>query len=65
MKNKPGYTDADRVQFIKKLDSSDKGYPNDWEIEFLESNIDRETFSPAQRSAIDKMIAKYGDIIKW
>ena len=60
-----GYTDADRSQFLKKLDGSDACRLTDWELKFLESTIDHVTFTPKQCEAINQMIFKYGDILKW
>lgn len=53
------YTDLDRREFLDALDADPNITVNDWEAQFIESTIARQTFSPAQRVAIDKMMTKY------
>jgi len=53
--------DDERSDFLKKLDKSDENV-SDWEAQFIESNLDREHFSPKQREIIDRMAEKYPDI---
>lgn len=38
---------------------------SDFEAEFIESNLDRFSFSPKQRAIIDKMMDKYAQKIGW
>lgn len=38
---------------------------SDWEAQFIESNLDRFSFSPKQRAVIDKLMDKYGEKIGW
>ena len=58
------YDNTDYVEFLRKLDGSDVSL-TDWEAEFVGSNIDKGTFSDRQREAMDSMIAKYGERIKF
>lgn len=53
-------SDSRRRSFLDALDASDSVTPNDWECKFIESNMDREEFTEAQRAAIDRMIHRYG-----
>ena len=46
--------------FLRQLDDSDKVEVTDWEAGFIESNLDRESFSYDQRERIVKLILKYG-----
>jgi hypothetical protein len=58
------YTDADRVAFLNALDMADFEV-TDWEAQFLESNTERQVFTPKQREVIDGMIQRYGERIKF
>lgn len=58
------YTDEDRAAFLTALDISDCDI-TDWEVEFLESLLDRSGFTANQRGVIDGMIEKYGDEVKF
>jgi len=59
------YTDADRVAFLNALDMADFEV-SDWEADFLESNLPRRhVFTPKQREAIDRMIERYGERLKF
>ena len=58
------YTDADRAAFLNALDMADFEV-TDWEAQFLESNTERASFSPKQREAIDGMIERYGERVKF
>lgn len=54
-------TDIERADFLKSLDKSDHDV-SDWEAQFIESNLDRTSFSPRQRESIDQMIKRYPDV---
>lgn len=51
-----------RANFIAALDRADVEVTG-WEAGFIDSCLDRFNFSPKQRVAIDKMMAKYEDAI--
>lgn len=53
-----------RANFLAALDRADVNV-SDFEASFIESNLDRFNFSPKQRIAIDKMMAKYADTIRF
>lgn len=53
-----------RANFLAALDRAELDV-TDFEASFIESNMDRFNFSPRQRIAIDKMMAKYEDKIKF
>lgn len=53
-------TDDRRRSFLDALDESEEITVTDYEADFLERNIDRQRFTPAQRNVIDRMIARYG-----
>ena len=55
------YSDKERRDFLRKLDESDTKV-TDWEAGFIESNLDRGTFTSAQAAAIDRMIEKYPNV---
>ena len=57
-------TDEVRRSFLDSLDESEAG-ETDWEANFLDSTMERETFSPKQREVIDRMIEKYGDRVSY
>ncbi|MBN1671178.1 MAG: hypothetical protein JXR37_09110 [Kiritimatiellae bacterium] len=57
-------TDARRRSFLDSLDDADFDV-DPWEAKFLESNIDRQNFTLAQRESIDRMIRKYGHRLDW
>ena len=57
--------DDTRVNFLLALDRSDAVELRGFEAEFVESNLAAFSFSPKQRVIIDKLIAKYEDVIKW
>ena len=57
--------DERRRAFLDALDESDRVEVTEWEEKFLDSNVGHETFSPAQRDVIDKMVIRYGGKIKW
>ena len=48
-----------RANFLLALDRSDEVTVSGFEAEFIESNLDRFSFSPKQRMVIDKLMAKY------
>ncbi len=48
--------------FLLALDRSDVTV-SDWEAGFIESNLDRFSFSPKQRAMIEKMMDKYAERI--
>lgn len=59
-------TDDQYRSFLDALDDAWRDVAiTDWESSFLESNVDRKTFTPAQRASIDRMIEKYGERIEW
>lgn len=51
-------SDADCVMAIKELDNP-KHDLTDWEAEFVESNLRRNTFSERQKEVIAKLIDKH------
>ncbi len=57
--------DEDRIDFLKKLDETNKIELNKWEADFLESMLKGDIRSDKQRAAIDKMIEKFRDELKW
>ena len=58
------YTNADLNKFLRALDSAPFEV-DDWEAQFVESNLERTFFTEPQRQAILKMIEKYGQRLKW
>ena len=52
-------------RFLKLLDSTEAVTVSDWEARFVESNLDREHFSPRQREIVMKLMEKYGQRIGW
>lgn len=52
-------SDDDRADFLQRLDDSDEIEVSAWEAQFLESNLDRKTFTEAQRRSIDRMFDEY------
>lgn len=50
--------DQQRAEFLKRLDSASVTV-SDWDAKFIESNLDRQWFSPKQREIIDRMMEKY------
>jgi len=60
------YTDEEFRSFLDALDAAWREIRiTDWEVNFLESNTERKTFTEAQRSSIIRMILKYGNDIEW
>jgi hypothetical protein len=57
--------DATMAEFLRDLDESDDVEVTNWESQFIESNMDRESFSDPQREVIQKMHAKYAKQIGW
>ncbi len=57
--------DEDRIDFIKKLDEANNIELSKWEADFVESMKEGDIRSDKQRAAIDKMIEKYRDALKW
>ncbi len=57
-------SDEEMRRFLKMLDASDADI-SDWEMEFIESNLTRDHFSPKQRETVNKMIERYGKRIKY
>lgn len=58
--------DDNRANFLAVLNRTykEKGLRlSNFELSFMDSNLDRMNFSSGQRSAIDKMIGKYQDQI--
>lgn len=53
-----------RANFLAALDRADVNV-SDFEASFIESNTTTFNFSPKQRVAIDRMMAKYADKIKF
>ena len=53
-----------RANFLAALDRAGVNV-SDFEASFLESNLARFNFSPKQRVAIDKMMARYADKIRF
>ncbi len=60
----PQYTDEQRRSFLDALDAADDVYLRDWELQFIEGNMDKTWFSPKQRDCIDRMIHDHGDKIR-
>jgi hypothetical protein len=54
----------DLRRFLKMLDEADTNV-NDWEAEFIASNLDADFFSPKQRQSIEQMMETYGKRIGW
>lgn len=54
-----------RVNFLLALDRNEEVTVSGFEAEFIESNLDRFSFSPKQRVVIDKLMAKYGTAINF
>lgn len=54
-------TPSDEIyaEFIQLLDDADHINLTDWEIDFIESNFSRTTFSEKQREVLEKMRKKY------
>lgn len=50
-------TDGERAAFLDDLDNAEFSVTS-WESEFIESNLDRETFTAGQRKVIDDMMDK-------
>lgn len=61
---KQSEADKDRAAFIHALDHSPLEI-TDWESHFLETNINRRTFSDGQRQVIDTLVSRYGPRLKW
>ena len=55
------WSDEDIHDWLNDLDNDQTVSLTDWELQFLESNLDRHSFSPKQRESIRKMVEKYGD----
>lgn len=51
-------SDRDCQDFLRCLDDAPFEC-TDWEAEFLETNLGRTTFTPAQRQSIERMMNKY------
>ena len=61
-------TDDQCVRFLRALDDIDKHkveVETDWEAGFIDSNLDREEFTDAQKEVIGRMIEKYGHQFEW
>ena len=56
----PDDSDLRRRDFLRALDAAPFDV-TEWEAEFLGSNLDRTTFTPAQRIKIDQMRRRYRD----
>lgn len=56
--NREHALDAIRVDFLQDLENSNLNL-NDWEAEFVESNVTRKNFSTGQRKVIDKLRKKF------
>lgn len=52
-------TDADRREFLKALDNSDKVEVNDWEAKFIADNMQRGCFTVAQQDVIARLYRQY------
>ncbi len=63
MTTNPNITDAQRVEFLKKLDRCEL-VVSDWEARFIASFLDSNRpatwFTPGRRESCDKMWMKYG-----
>ncbi len=52
--------------FLDALDQSDRIEVSDWDASFIESNMDRQTFTePQRKKVIARMICEYGHKVKW
>lgn len=58
LSEKPDPLDVHRREFISDLDDATFDITN-WEAEFLESVLGKDTFSPKQREVIDNLRRKY------
>lgn len=54
------WTNKDIVDYLKELDNADLELTQ-WEADFIDSCLRRESFSPKQREVIRKLYVKYGD----
>ncbi len=59
------WTDAQRAEFIDKLDGNHSVRLSGFEAEFVSSNVAKFDFSPKQRVIIDRLIEKHRDALKW
>lgn len=57
--------DDNYANFLLALDRAENVEVSSWEAGFIESNLDRFSFSPKQRLIIDKLIEKYAEKIGW
>jgi hypothetical protein len=63
---KPLHTDEQYRSFLDALDAAwDVVNITDWETGFLDDNVDRMKFTPAQRDVVEVMILKYGEMVLW
>ena len=60
------FTNEERQDFLNKLQSSNSVELNDWEADFVANCATQSwKYSERQGEAIDKLIRKYRDTIKW
>jgi len=50
---------TDRIKFLEALADSDDVDVTDWEAEFIESCLGRQSLSPKQIQIVDKLFWKY------
>jgi hypothetical protein len=62
----PEYSDSELADFLKSIDKA-VGIVDvtNWEASFIDSNLDRTSFSEKQREIIKRMINQYAEQIKW
>lgn len=54
------YSTGELLQFLRELDQSDVSL-TDWEIDFLESMLGKNEFTPRQKAVIQDLIDRYDD----
>ena len=52
-------TDEDCVEFLQWLDDHKRIEPTEFECKFIESNLDRKTFTAKQKDVVRSMVKKY------
>lgn len=52
-------TDQDCHQLLEQMDEKTDLSLTDWELSFLENNIDRKVFSEKQKNVIRRLMLKY------
>ena len=60
----PRWSDNKCANFLEALDNSDDIEVTNWEAGFIEDNLGVDSFTPAQKTVIGRMIEKYGHKLK-